>query len=35
LLSTLYERGVTLQYLHEHPEELDAFLDFYHVQLHS
>jgi hypothetical protein len=32
LLSTLYERGVTL---HEHPEELDAFVDFYHVQLHS
>jgi hypothetical protein len=33
LLRTLYERGVTLRYLHEHPEELDAFLDFHHVQL--
>ena len=35
LLRTLYERGVTLRYLHEHPEELDAFLDFHHVQLHK
>jgi hypothetical protein len=35
LLRTLYERAVTLRYLHEHPEELDAFLDFHHVQLHK
>ena len=32
LLRSLYERTVTLAYLHEHPEEIDAFLDFHHVQ---
>jgi hypothetical protein len=31
LLRGLYERAVTLRYLHEHPEEIDDFLDFYHV----
>jgi hypothetical protein len=31
LLRGLYERCVTLRYLHEHPEEIDAFLDYYHV----
>ena len=32
LLRTLYERAVTLRYLHEHPDELPAFWDFHHVQ---
>jgi hypothetical protein len=32
LLRTLYERAVTLRYLHEHPDELTAFWDFNHVQ---
>ncbi len=27
----MYERAVTLRYLHEHPEEIEAFLDYYHV----
>jgi hypothetical protein len=31
LLRGLYERAVTLRYLHEHPAEIDDFLDFYHV----
>ncbi len=31
LLRGLYERAVTLRYLREHPEEIDDFLDFYHV----
>jgi hypothetical protein len=35
LLRTLYERAVTLRYLHDHQEELPAFLDFHHVQAHK
>lgn len=31
LLRGLYERAVTLRYLREHPEEIDNFLDYYHV----
>lgn len=31
LLRGLYERAVTLRYLREHPEEIEDFLDFYHV----
>jgi hypothetical protein len=31
LLRGLYERAVTLRYLHEHPEEIEDFLDFHHV----
>ena len=31
LLRGLYERAVTLRYLHEHPEELQDFWDFYHI----
>ena len=32
LVRSLYERGVTLTYLHQHPDELDAFVDFHDVQ---
>jgi len=28
LVRSLYERAVTLRYLHEHPDELQAFIDF-------
>jgi len=31
LLRGLYERAVTLRYLREHPEEIEDFLDFYHI----
>jgi hypothetical protein len=31
LLRGLYERAVTLEYLHEHPEELDDFYDFHRL----
>lgn len=31
LLRGLYERAVTLRYLHEHPQEVGNFLDYYHV----
>jgi hypothetical protein len=31
LLRGLYERAVTLRYLHEHPEEIEDFLDYHHV----
>jgi Family of unknown function (DUF5677) len=31
LVRSLYERAVTLRYLHEHPEELSAFWDYHHV----
>jgi Family of unknown function (DUF5677) len=31
LLRGLYERGVTLLYLQEHPEYVDDFLDFHHI----
>lgn len=32
LLRSMYEHTVTLKYLHEHPDELQAFFDFDHVQ---
>jgi Family of unknown function (DUF5677) len=32
LLRSLYEHTVTLHYLHEHTDEIDAFMDFHHVQ---
>lgn len=32
LLRSMYEHAVTLKYLHEHPDELQAFLDFDRVQ---
>jgi hypothetical protein len=35
LLRTLYERAVTLRYLHEHPDELDSFFDYHYVQSHK
>jgi hypothetical protein len=31
LLRGLYERAVTLRYLHEHPAEFDDFFQFFHV----
>jgi hypothetical protein len=31
LVRSLYERAVTLRYLHEHPEELKDFWDYHHV----
>ena len=31
LVRSLYERAVTLRYLHEHPEELREFWDYHHV----
>jgi hypothetical protein len=31
LLRGLYERAVTLRYLHENPDEIQNFLDYYHV----
>lgn len=31
LLRGLYERAVTLRYLHEHPNEIEDFLDYFHV----
>lgn len=32
LLRSMYEHTVTLQYLHDHPDELQAFVDFDRVQ---
>lgn len=32
LLRSLYEHAVTLRYLHEHPDEVGAFMNFHHVQ---
>jgi uncharacterized protein DUF5677 len=32
LLRSLYEHTVTLRYLHGHADEVDAFMDFHHVQ---
>lgn len=32
LLRSMYEHAVTLKYLHEHPDELQAFFDFDRVQ---
>lgn len=31
LVRSLYERAVTLRYLHEHPDELEDFWDYYRV----
>ena len=31
LVRSLYERAVTLRYLHEHPEEFPDFFDYHHV----
>jgi hypothetical protein len=31
LVRTLYERAVTLRYLHDNPDKLDDFLDFSHI----
>ncbi len=35
LLRGLYERAVTLRYLHEHPNEIHDFLDYYWVSQHK
>lgn len=35
LVRSLYERAVTIRYLHEHPDELTAFLDFHNVQAYK
>jgi hypothetical protein len=35
LLRGLYERAVTLDYLNDHPDELDAFVDYGHVSDHK
>jgi len=35
LLRSLYERAVTLEYLHRNPNELDDFLDYHEVQEHK
>lgn len=35
LLRSMYEHAVTLKYLHDHPDELQAFFDFDHVQQHK
>jgi hypothetical protein len=35
LVRSLYERVVTLRYLHEHPEELDAFWNYHHVNTYK
>ncbi len=32
LLRTMYEHTVTLRYLHEHPDEVDTFMNYHHVQ---
>ena len=31
LLRALYEKAVTLDYLNDHPEEIEAFFDYHHV----
>jgi hypothetical protein len=35
LLRGLYERAVTVEYIHEHPDELEAFYDFHAVAQHK
>jgi hypothetical protein len=35
ILRGLYERAVTLAYLNEHPEEIDAFTNFYWISQHK
>jgi hypothetical protein len=32
LLRSMYEHTVTLRYLHDHPDEIGAFMDYHHVQ---
>src|SRR5208283_4349305 len=32
LLRTMYEHTITLRYLHEHPDEVGAFMDYHRVQ---
>ena len=32
LVRSMYEHTVTLRYLHEHPAEVDTFIDYYLVQ---
>src|SRR5881397_1643886 len=34
ILRGMYERAVTACYLHQHPEEVEAFLNFYWVDRH-
>ena len=34
LLRSMYEHTITLKYLHDHPDELQAFVDFDRVQQH-
>jgi hypothetical protein len=35
LLRALYEKAVTLDYLNDHPEEIDAFFNYHHVAWHK
>lgn len=35
ILRPMFERLVTLMYLHKHPEEVDAYLDYYWVSQHK
>ena len=35
LLRALYEKAVTLEYLNEHPEELQVFFDYHYVAQHK
>jgi hypothetical protein len=35
LVRSLYERAVTLRYLHEHPKEFDDFWAYHHVAAHK
>src|SRR5580692_7479548 len=32
LVRSMYEHAVTLRYLHEHPEEIDTFLNYHRIQ---
>jgi hypothetical protein len=32
LLRSMYEHAVTLRYLHDHPDEIEAFLNYHHIQ---
>jgi hypothetical protein len=35
LLRCMYEHAVTLRYLHDHPDDASAFMDYHHVQQHK
>lgn len=35
LLRSLYEHAVTLRYLHEHPDEIEKFMDYHHIAQHK